>query len=184
MRWSSFTRTSSSVRAASMPLLDCERRGDNRIHVLLAAGRVVDAVVADLGRVAWGDLVDAELRAAHRAELAAEAVDEDLRALAGVGCRGCKGRQLRARQLGRDVGRLAGGDVDALGDQPAHRRRCKLDDVELAGADVEALGDAVADPAAVMAERDDLLLAGYHFGRDRSRRDALASQEGADRGHF
>src|ERR1051325_1150783 len=85
MRWSSFTRTSSSVGAASMPLsLDGEGGRDDRIDVLFSARRVVDPVVADLGRVARGDLVDAELGAAHRAELAAEAVDEDFGALASV----------------------------------------------------------------------------------------------------
>src|SRR5438552_3519113 len=69
MRWSSFTRTSSSVRAASMPsALSADREGgrDDRIDVLLATRRVVDAVVADLGRVTRGDLVDAQLCAAHR----------------------------------------------------------------------------------------------------------------------
>src|SRR5919197_2508312 len=100
MRWSSFTRTSSSVRAASMHeasrsalrtgvtpgsasdghtgkaavaslvgaaksaplLLDRERRRDNSVYVLFAARCVVDAVVADLGGIAWGDRADAELR--------------------------------------------------------------------------------------------------------------------------
>src|SRR5690349_6581929 len=173
MRWSSFTRTSSSVRALSMPsALDCERRRDNGVHVLLAARRVVDAVVADLGRVARGDLVDAELGAAHRAELAAEAVDEDLRPLPRIGRGGCEGVELRPGELGRDVGGRAGRDVDAHGDQAADAGGRALDDVELTRADAEALRDAVADLAAVVAERHDLLLALNDLGRDRARGDA------------
>src|SRR5438067_3641392 len=186
MRWSSFTRTSSSVRAASMPrasAADGEGGRDDRIDVLLAAGRVVDAVVADLGRVTRGDLVDAELCTAHRPELAAEAVHEDLGSLARVGGGGGEGAKLRLGELGGDVRGRVGGDVDSLGDQSADCRGGALDDVELARAHVESLRDAVADLATVVAERDDLFLAGDDAGRDRLGRDALCFEEAADRGH-
>src|SRR5439155_5942586 len=185
MRWSSFTRTSSSVRAASMPsALSADREGgrDDRIDVLLATRRVVDAVVADLGRVTRGDLVDAQLCAAHRAELAAKPVHEDLGALAGVLGGGGEGAELRLGELGGDVCGGVGGDVDSLRDQAAHGGRSALDDVELARAHVQALRDAVADLATVVAERDDLFLAGDDAGRDRVGRDALCFEEAADGG--
>src|SRR5438876_4786530 len=126
MRWSSFTRTSSSVRAASMPRrssLDGKRGRDNCVHIFLTATGVVDAVVADLRRVARGDLVDTELCSPHRAELAAEALHQDLGALPGIGGGGGERVELRLRQLGRDVGRLFGGDVDPLRDEQAHAWR-------------------------------------------------------------
>src|SRR5438270_4777120 len=185
MRWSSFTGTSSSVRAASMPrasAADGEGGRDDRIDVLLAAGRVVDAVVADLGRVARGDLVDAELCTAHRPELAAQAVHEDLGSLTRVGGGGGEGAELRLGELGGDVRGRVGGDFDSLRDQSAHGGRSALDDVELARAHVQALRDAVADLATVVAERDDLFLAGDDAGRDRIGRHALLLEEASDRG--
>src|SRR5207248_5322044 len=85
--------------------LDGERGGHHRVDVLLSASCVIYPVVADLGRVARGDLVDAELGSAHRPELAAEALHEDLGPLARVGGRGGESVELRLRELGRDVDR-------------------------------------------------------------------------------
>src|SRR5437016_8982051 len=73
MRWT-------PVAARGRLPVHAERRGDNRHDVLLAAGGVVDPVVADVGRVARNHLIDAELAAAHRPELAAEPVHEAVRA--------------------------------------------------------------------------------------------------------
>src|SRR5438105_877821 len=96
-RPSEMTGRSKCVRRAST--FDRESRRHDRVHVFLTATGVVDPVVADLGRVARGDLVDAELGPAHRAELAAEALHQDLGALAGIA--GGRGErvELRLRQL-------------------------------------------------------------------------------------
>src|SRR5947207_15171439 len=116
MRWSSFTRTSSSVRAASMPsALSADREGgrDDRIDVLLATRRVVDAVVADLGRVTRGDLVDAQLCSAHRAALAAKPLQADLGARGGVLGGGREGAERRLGELGGRGPAARCRDVDA-----------------------------------------------------------------------
>src|SRR5205814_5093683 len=112
-------------------------------------------------------------------ELAAQAVDEDLGALAGVFGRGGEGVELGIGQLGRDVRRRAGRNVDPLRDQTAHLRGRALNDVELARADAETLRDAVADLAPMLAERRHLLLARDDRGRDRVARNASAHEERA-----
>src|SRR5207248_6056357 len=145
-------REAGMYRRTGHLFVDCEGRRDDGIDVLLAAGRVVDPVVADLRRVAGGDLVDAELGAAHRAQLAAEPMDDDVRPAARVLGGGGERVELRLRQLGRDVGRLAGRDVDASRDQRPNTGCRALDDVELAGADLEGLRDAIADPPHVVRE--------------------------------
>src|SRR5207248_1138898 len=134
--------------------IDGKGHADDRVDVLLAARRVVDAVVADVGGVARRHLIDALRAAAHPAELAAKAVDEDLRAPPRLLGRLLQRVQLRLLQFGRDVRKRAGRDVDAALQQTAYSGGDGLDDVDLARAHLELLRDAIARTPSVMRELD------------------------------
>src|SRR5437868_11836425 len=117
MRLSSAIGTSCSACTA-LPV-DGEGRADDGVHVLLPARRVVDAVVAHVGRVARRHLVNALGAAPHAAQLAAESVGEDLRPVARLLGRLLERVELRLLELGGDVGERSRGDVAATLEEAA-----------------------------------------------------------------
>ena len=73
------------VRAEQIdPAESIDRRLDQSLDVLLARQGVEDPLAAHLGRDARGDLVDAELHAAHAAEVAAQSFGDRRRAVVRV----------------------------------------------------------------------------------------------------
>src|SRR2546423_14399646 len=124
--------------------------------------------------------VDARQTAAHRAELPAEPVDEDLGPVARLFGGLLERVELGLLQLRGDVGERARRNPYAALEETAHSGRDALDDVDLACAHLELLRDAVARPPPVVRQLDDDLLAADDRRLDRVRRDAAAAQERAD----
>src|SRR5438552_2581337 len=91
------------IVASTILMREAERDRDDGLDVLEPRGGVVDPVVADVGRVARRDLVDAEGGALDRAEAGAESVRDRLGAVLRVPDRALERRVLRDLELGREV---------------------------------------------------------------------------------
>src|SRR5690349_19257100 len=100
VRWltgNSGTAPDSTRSPVNHLVVDGEGCADHGGDVLEPARGVADAVVAHLGRVPRGDLVDPERGRAHLAEMAAEAPDEDVGTTSRL--RGRVGERLELRLL-------------------------------------------------------------------------------------
>src|SRR5436189_80481 len=133
-------------------------------------------------KAAWRHLVDARVAAPHAAELAPEAVDEDLGPPARLRGRTLERVELRLLELRGDIRERARGDVDPALEQLADPGRDGLDDVDLARAHVELLRHAIARPSPVVRELDHDLLASDDRRVDRGGRNAAGPEERADLG--
>jgi len=141
-------RSSAGVVATPATCLTAEGRGHDRRHVLLAAGRIVDAVVAHVRRVSRCDLVHAERARPHRPELPRRGL--------GRGCQraGALPRWLpRARRASPARGRSRctraarpETSIPAF-DQIGKPYRYALDDVDLGRAHAQTLRDAIGSCA-------------------------------------